>query len=213
MLHVVVNDVVSASLYPGYDPLSQAVSELSATGSPAKAFLTAFSPIWTVLWIAFGIGVTRAAGGRRALRATGALVVAHGIVALLWLLFPMTSRAQISPGAPPAVNDVGHLGMTAATIASVLSQLGLLRRGVRVAVPPLRNCQRPDRHRVRCPDRRARCETAGREPTPWMGLFERSSIAPWLLWMAVLAVILLKRRGESQEPERVHNANTPATPR
>ena len=24
-------------------------------------------------------------------------------------------------------------------------------------------------------------------PTPWMGLFERVSIAPWLLWMVVLA--------------------------
>ena len=28
-------------------------------------------------------------------------------------------------------------------------------------------------------------------PTPWMGLFERISIAPWLLWMAVLHFILM----------------------
>ena len=37
VLYVVVNDVVAAGLYVGYDPVSQAVSELSATGSPAKA--------------------------------------------------------------------------------------------------------------------------------------------------------------------------------
>jgi hypothetical protein len=32
------------------------------------------------------------------------------------------------------------------------------------------------------------------QPTPWLGLFERLSIAPWLLWMAVLAVMLLTVR-------------------
>jgi hypothetical protein len=32
------------------------------------------------------------------------------------------------------------------------------------------------------------------QPTPWLGLFERLSIAPWLLWMAVLAVMLLTAR-------------------
>jgi hypothetical protein len=123
VLHVVVNDVVSASLYPGYDPLSQAVSELSATGSPAKAFLTAFSPIWTVLWIAFGIGVRRAAAGRRALRITGALLIAHGIVALLWLLFPITSRTDMVTGAT-AINDIGHTVMTGLTLVFVLAEIG-----------------------------------------------------------------------------------------
>jgi len=32
------------------------------------------------------------------------------------------------------------------------------------------------------------------EPTPWMGLFERVSLWAWLLWMAVLAIILLRDR-------------------
>ena len=30
-LYIILNDVVAAGLYEGYDPLSQAVSELSAT--------------------------------------------------------------------------------------------------------------------------------------------------------------------------------------
>jgi hypothetical protein len=33
-------------------------------------------------------------------------------------------------------------------------------------------------------------QLAAGEPTPWMGLFERISIAPWLLWMAVLHLVL-----------------------
>ena len=35
---------------------------------------------------------------------------------------------------------------------------------------------------------------AAGEPTPWMGLFERISIAPWLLWMAVLHLVLSVER-------------------
>ena len=123
VLYVVVNDLVAAGLYEGYDPLSQAVSELSATGSPAKAFLTALSPAWTLLMIAFGLGVRRADGGRRALRVTGDLLVAHGIVGLLWLAFPMTSRADIVAG-DTAVNDVGHIVLTGVTLVFVLAQFG-----------------------------------------------------------------------------------------
>jgi hypothetical protein len=32
------------------------------------------------------------------------------------------------------------------------------------------------------------------EPTPWMGLFERISVGPWLLWMAILAIMLVTAR-------------------
>jgi len=158
VLYVVVNDVVAAGLYEGYDPVSQAVSELSATGSPAKVFLTTIFPVWLALMVAFGIGVRRAAGRRRALRVTGNLLVAHGIVALLWLAFPMTSRTDITAGAPAATNDVGHIVMFG-------TLTGIQARNVAIG-----------------------------EPTPWMGLAERLSIAPWLLWMAVLAVMLMTAR-------------------
>jgi hypothetical protein len=33
------------------------------------------------------------------------------------------------------------------------------------------------------------------DPTPYMGLLERIGIGAWLLWMAVVAVILLRRNG------------------
>ena len=89
-----------------------------------RHFLTTIFPVWLALMVAFGIGVRRAAGGRRALRVTGNLLVAHGIVALLWLAFPMTSRADITAGAPAATNDVGHIVMTAVTVAFILSQIG-----------------------------------------------------------------------------------------
>ena len=190
-LYVILNDVVAASLYEGYDPLSQAVSELSATGSPARAFLTAVFPLWPVLMIAFGIGVRRAAGGRRALRVTGVLLVTQGIVGLLWLAFPMTSRADMTSGAPAAVNDVGHLVMTAATVVLVLSEIGFSAAafGWRFRLYAMASATTVVVFGALTAVQASRLPAGG--PTPWMGLFERVSIAPWLLWMAVLHFILL----------------------
>ncbi|GAA4868906.1 DUF998 domain-containing protein [Actinomycetospora straminea] len=202
--YVVVNDVVAAGLYEGYDPVSQAVSELSATGSPATSFLTAVFPIWPLLLTAFGVGVRRAAGGRRALRVTGDLLIAHAIVGLLWLAFPMTSRADMAPGAPATVNDVGHIVMTVVTLVFIVSQIGFSAAafGWRfrlyatvsavafVVFGALTGVQ-------------ARTVSTG-GPTPWMGLFERLSIASWLLWMVVLAVMLMTHG----DAERVGSGDT-----
>jgi len=190
-LYVILNDVVAASLYEGYDPLSQAVSELSATGSPARAFLTAVFPLWPVLMIAFGIGVRRASDGRRALRVTGVLLVAQGIIGLLWLAFPMTSRADMTSGAPAAPNDVGHLVMTGATIVLVLSEIGFSAAAFRwrFRVYAIASAATVLVFGALTAVQASRLPAGG--PTPWMGLFERISIAPWLLWMAVLHFILM----------------------
>jgi hypothetical protein len=190
-LYVVLNDVVAAGLYEGYDPLSQAVSELSATGSPARAFLTVVFPVWPLLMIAFGLGVRRASGGGRALRVTGVLLVAHGIVGLLWPAFPMTSRADMTSGAPAAANDVGHLVMTGVTIAFVLSEIGISAAafGWRFRLYAIASAVAVVGFGMLTAVLASRLATGGR--TPLMGLFERLSIAPWLLWMAVLPLVLM----------------------
>ena len=190
-LYVILNDVVAASLYDGYDPLSQAISELSATASPARAFLTAVFPLWPALMIAFGIGVRRASGGRRALRMTGVLLVAHGIVGLLWLAFPMTSRADITSGAPAAANDIGHLVMTGATIVLILSEIGIsaLAFGWRFRLYAVASIVVVVVFGALTAVQASALAAGGL--TPWMGLFERISIAPWLLWMTVLHFILM----------------------
>jgi hypothetical protein len=36
-------------------------------------------------------------------------------------------------------------------------------------------------------------DVATGDPTPWMGAVERISYGSWLLWMAVLAIVLLRR--------------------
>ena len=133
--------------------------------------------------IGFGIDV----GG---VRVTGVLLVVQGIVALLWLAFPMTSRADMTSGAPAAANDVGHLVMTAVTIVLILSEIGIsaLAFGWRFRLFAIASAVTVVVFGALTAAQASRLPTGG--PTPRMGLFERISIAPWLLWMAVLHVVL-----------------------
>ena len=79
VLYPIVNDVIAVGLYDGYSRMHQAVSELSATGAPPHAFLTAVGPIFSLLFMGF-VGVLHSAHGKRALRLGGALMICHGVV-------------------------------------------------------------------------------------------------------------------------------------
>jgi hypothetical protein len=102
--YILADDVIAARIYHGYSRLDQAISELSATKAPSKDFLTAMNPIFSLLVIGFGLGVWKAAEGNRALRVSGATLVAQGALFPLWLVFPMTSREDMVPGTTPT-ND------------------------------------------------------------------------------------------------------------
>ncbi|HEX6207348.1 MAG TPA: DUF998 domain-containing protein [Actinomycetota bacterium] len=193
VLYVVLNDVIAATLYEGYSRTSQAVSELSATGAPTKGFLTAVLPLSTAVMTAFGVGVWRSARGRRALRVTGALLVAHALTFPLWLFAPMTSREEMVQGTMPA-NDLGHIVLTAATILFILGEIGFgaAAFGRRFRIYSIATAATVLIFGALTGVESAKVPTG--DPTPWMGLFERISIGPWLLWLAVFAVALLRAR-------------------
>src|SRR5512142_932040 len=75
----VATDLAAAMRYPGYSIVDQAISELSAIGAPTSRLWAAMSPIYGILILAFGVGVLRAARDNRALRVTGALLVAFAV--------------------------------------------------------------------------------------------------------------------------------------
>jgi len=191
LLYVAANDLVAATLYEGYRRADQAVSELSATAAPSRAFLGAMVPVFTGLLIAFGAGVWRSAAGSRPLRVTGVLLALHSATHPLWLLAPMTSREQMVSGASMPASDVGHLVLTAVTLAFILAQLGFAaaafgrrfrRYCLLTAVAVVGFGGLTGVLSARLP-----------AETPWMGLVERASVGAWLLWLAVLAVRLWRR--------------------
>lgn len=197
VLYPVANDVIAATAYEGYDRMSQAVSELSATGAPTRTFLVALSPVFALLQVGFGVGMWRSAHGKRAVRVAGALMAAHGVTSLLWIGAPMSRREVIAAGGATSA-DTMHLVLAAGTGLFVASYVVALAVGfdwrfrvysaVTLATALVFGRLSAQVERVEAGD-----------PTPYMGLLERVGIGAWLLWMVVASVVLL-RRNRAQRP-------------
>lgn len=194
--YVVANDAIAASRYPGYSRVDQAVSELSATGAPTRRFLVAMLPVFTGLTTAYGIGVWNVAGGRRALRATGAVLLASGATGIAWLPFPMSSREDIARGATTG-GDTGHVVLSGLTVAEILALLGAGSGafGTRFRIYSLTSAATVLLSGALTSRQAAKLRDG--QPTPGMGLYERISIGTWLQWMAALATILLREQRQA----------------
>jgi len=188
----VAMDVLGSLRYPGYSYVDQTISELSAEGAPTKTFMLVLSLIpYVVLMIAFGLGVWRAAGGRRAGRVTGALLV----VAAVWggvggIAFPMATREVIAAGQGTLRNQMhAWYGIGMPLLAALAIGFGSRMLGKRfrsfsyatilamLVFGLLMGLQ-------------TSAMTAN-QPTPWMGAYERITGYAEMLWFVVLAVGLL----------------------
>jgi hypothetical protein len=207
---LLIGGVVSALLYaamlvlvpmgwPGYSSATQTVSELSAIDAPTRSLWLRLGVAWGLLYAGFGWAVWRSAGERRALRLSGAVILAAAVIGLAWP--PMHQREVLAAGGGSltdtlhlvwtAVNGVLTLlamGLVAAAsgkrlrLYSIATMVGLLGAGALTSV---------DAPRVQT-----------NLPTPWMGVWERINIGAWLLWVAVLAIVLLRRRPGTLRPAR-----------
>jgi hypothetical protein len=196
VLYPVVNDAIAATLYDGYSRMSQAVSELSAAGAPTRPFLMAVSPIFVLLQIGFGVGMWQSAYGKRPVRVAGALMVGHGAMSLLWVFAPMSQREVIAAGGATSA-DTMHLILAAGTGLFVAAYVAIFAIGfgwIFRAYSALTLVTALVFGRLSA---QVGHIEAG-DPTPYMGLLERIGMGAWLLWMAVVSVVLLRRN-------RAHN--------
>lgn len=190
-------DLLSGLLYDGSSFADQAISELSAYGSPVRPLGVAFIAVHGLLGLAFCVGVWMCAAGSRALRWTAAFLFAASVVtAPLHPFFPMTSR-----GMEPGFNDTMHMVLTmafvplvtAAVVTSVFAFRGWFRLyaiaslGVLVVAGGLAG--------------RLMEDIANNLPTPWLGVFERINAYTLFVWMEVLALLLLRRIPSEDAPE------------
>jgi hypothetical protein len=192
VLYPIVNDAIAATLYDGYSRMDQAVSELSATGAPTHAFLTTMTPVFSLLFIGFGLGVWQSAYEKRSLRLAGGLMIAHGAMGFLWMFGPMSQREVIAAGGATSA-DTMHLILSAATglfvtayVATTSFAFGWTFRLysiATIATALLFGLLSAQVDKIE----------AG-EPTPWMGMLERIGIGAWLLWVAVTALLLIRSR-------------------
>ncbi|MDQ0770635.1 hypothetical protein QF031_003384 [Pseudarthrobacter defluvii] len=182
--------------YPGYDPMSQTVSELSAWDVSTRTVWVWLGLLWSALLAAFAAGVWRSGSRRRSLRVTGILLGAYVLAGLAYPFASMHTREVLAAGGATAA-DTAHLIIVSVTSALMLAAMvssavafglwfrlytaatillligfGLLTAGDASAVQT-------------------------NLPTPWTGLCERVNILVTLAWVAVLALLLIHRLMQS----------------
>jgi hypothetical protein len=193
--------MIWAIRYDGYSLVSQVPSELTAIGAPTQRLWALLGPIYTLLVAAFGWGVWQSAGRHSAVRIVGGLILAYGSLGLLWPFAPMHQREVLAAGGG-TMGDTMHVVLGAVTVFLMFLAIGygatafgrrfrvysIASTVVLLAFGALTFMEAP----------RLEADV----PTPWIGLWERINISVFLLWVAVLAITLLRVR----EPEHAVNA-------
>lgn len=186
-VHSVTADVVAASRFQGYRYRDQAISELSAIGSPLEGALLVVLVFNVALLTAFGWGVWVQARGHPARRRTGTILMALGLSHLAWLFFPMHARGEAT-----TVTDAGHLVVSALTVTLIIAamwsasrtfDLGFRRYSIATILVLLAAGIGTSLYAPR---------VAANLPTPWMGVIERANYYGFMLWILVFAVMLLR---------------------
>jgi hypothetical protein len=181
-------DVIGGTRWESYSWIAQEFSRLSAISAPSRPAILALSPIYTVLVVAFGLGVWWS-GRKRSLHFVGGALVVYGLVSLVWpQFFPEDLSQPVS-----AFTNTMHIILTVVTVFSWMLILGFGATAfgkwfrlysivtiltILVFGGVLTGLQAP--------------ALAKGQPTPWIGLTERINIYSFMLWAVVLATALLQ---------------------
>lgn len=182
--------VVVPLAWSDYSSASQTVSELSAIDAPTRLLWMSLGIVWTLLYGGFGWAVWKTGESNRALRMAGAAILLAAILGIFWP--PMHLREVLAEGGG-TLTDTLHIVWTAAngvlTIVAMLLGAAALERGFRVySIASIVVVVAAG-----VVTSRSASDLEANLPTPWMGVWERVNIAAWLLWVAVLSLMLLRR--------------------
>jgi Protein of unknown function (DUF998) len=175
--------------YPGYSPISQVPSELTAIGAPTRVLWVQLGWIYTVLMTAFAYGLWTWAGRHGAVRILGGVMLAYASLGLLWPFAAMHQRNVLAAGGG-TLSDTLHVALGGITVFLMFLAIGL---GATIFGPRFRwysistivvlltfgGLTFAEAPRL-----------STNLPTPWIGLFERINISVFLLWIVVLATAL-----------------------
>jgi hypothetical protein len=185
-------DALAAFLYDGYSYTDQTISELSAIDAETRPLWVPLGFVYSVLVIAYGIGIWLSAARKGALKVVAGLVVAMGLVCLIaWPLAPMHQREVLAAGGG-TMSDTMHLVLAAVNslLFVLMIGIGATAFGTRFRLYSIAT--------IACVllfgvlTGLASQGIDDNESTPWVGVFERIIVLGSMLWMAVLAITLLR---------------------
>ena len=186
-------------LWEGYSVVSGVPSELSAIGAPTRLLWMWLGTVYAVLMVAFGWIVWKSAPPNRALRVVGALLMAHTVFGQFWP--PMHQRAVLAAGGG-TLTDTLHLVWAVITgfFFMLMVGFGAAALGKRFRVYSIATmvivlaCGAVTGTYA--------SQVQADLPTPWVGVWERISIAMFMGWIAVLATALLRAPHAATTPDR-----------
>jgi hypothetical protein len=201
----VATDILAAMRWEGYSSASQTVSELIGINAPTRPLVVPLFVIYSILVIAFGVGVWRSTDRRRALRLAAIGLAGKEVLGLVvTLFFPIHLR-----GVQRTLTDTMHGMLTMIGVLFMLLALGsaatafgerfrlysigtillLIAGGIMAGL---------DASRI-----------AANLPTPWMGVWERMNIFAYMVWAVVLAINLFRAKGLPSTAVRNRPAKRP----
>lgn len=186
--YVIVN-ITFPLLDNDYSAFSMTISELSAKGTITRTLWVLLSMPYPLLLAAFGWGILRTAANNRAMRRAGATVLIFSVLNLYWP--PMHQRTVIAGGGG-TLTDALHIAWSIAAIILMLFMMGFgaaamkgkfriftlaiviifIVAGVFIGT--------------------GSAAMAANEPTPFLGIWERISIASVMLWIGFFSVSLVR---------------------
>lgn len=201
LLYVAMNIFV-AMQWKEYSSVTQTVSELSAIDAPTRNLWIWPGYIYALLIIAFGIGVRQSPDKKNKLSFVGGLLIAYGIVSLIWPIAPMHLR-----GEEPSFTDTLHILFAAVTVILMFIAMGVGMGAFGVGFKifsvssilillifgTLTGMESPG--------------IAANTPTPMIGVWERINIGVFLLWIVVLSVLLLQKQNEIHAKRILSNSS------
>ena len=189
----IISDVIGALRYPGYRYTDQEFSELTAQGSPVRPLMIALNEIpYTLLVLAFAVGIWESTGRTRTGRITATMLTGYAAFGMAGgVVFPMKPREALAAGEgtlrnamhPPATIVMSlfillAMGFGATLLGKRLRYYSYGTIAILVVFGVLASLQAG--------------QMQANEPTPWMGIKERINIYATMLWVAVLAIGLLR---------------------
>lgn len=177
--------------YEGYNSVMLTVSELSAIDAPTRILWVLLVLPYPLIFTAFGWGVLKFAKENRPLKITGSLIIAYSIFNFYWP--PMHMREVIAADGG-TLTDTLHIVWAMITLLFMMLLMGFGAAGlgkrfryytfatwvVFILFGVLTFMESPG--------------IEANLPTPYIGLWERINIGAFLLWVAVLAIVLWGRQ-------------------
>jgi hypothetical protein len=178
-----LGDIGSGLLYTGYSFRDQAISELTAFGSPVRHIMMPIMLVHGSLLIALGLGLSRSAHSP-SLRWTGVMLSAANAVTLpTHTVWAMNSR-----GMQTGINDTLHAQTTiafslcvgAAIVLSAIAIRGWFRLFSLATLAVIIACGLAAANAM---------SGIAEDHTPWAGGYERINCYVYFLWLVVLSLV------------------------